>query len=576
MNGKTFFWKYFNSEIAGFGFGLPVAAAYALLLVNIDPKVIGSIVSFILVIAFILVAFIAFPYNFYAGRKYGKKIDLLINKQFDTREATEFFTSLMNLPFHHARGIFLRISCGSLVTGFYMLLILNVPVLQVIIAVLLAFYGAYLAGVIAYIIVINIVRPFAQLMVINNYINEEHITKKKYFSFNVIQKFVLFLIIPIVFTNVSIFLTVFSSNLQNASYSILLAKITGVVMVNIICLSIAVFFTIAMINQPLKNLQKSLGVFAYSSGNLTETITTDLSDDFSYISYLMNRAISSFRDIVKKVRESGQMLKESTQELSVSTQEISATSNEQASSVKEIVSTMEDSDRLAKLIADHINEVTNIAMNSKKAVEDGFNIIKDSLIQMEEIKSSNHESIEGMQFLNEKIESIWEIVKIINGIASQTKIIAFNAELEASAAGEAGKNFQIVAMEIRRLADNTVSSTNDIKTKINEIQKSSDQLIEKSKDGTEKIESGYNLSKKIEELFANILDCSETTFKSASDIETSIRQQVDAFEQILKALKQISEGINNFVLSTKLTSKFSVTLNTMADSFNDIVKNFTT
>ena len=72
------------------------------------------------------------------------------------------------------------------------------------------------------------------------------------------------------------------------------------------------------------------------------------------------------------------------------------------------------------------------------------------------------ETISGIKMLGEKIESIWDIVNIINGIADQTKIIAFNAELEASAAGEAGKNFQIVATEIRRLADSTVSSTNEI------------------------------------------------------------------------------------------------------------------
>jgi hypothetical protein len=121
---------------------------------------------------------------------------------------------------------------------------------------------------------------------------------------------------------------------------------------------------------------------------------------------------------------------------------------------------MEDSDSLSKKVAERINEVARIANQTREFVERGYAIIKSNLEKMDEIQATNSDTIAGIRSLGTQIESIWEVVNIINGIADQTKIIAFNAELEASAAGEAGRNFQIVATEVRRLAPHRGSTRN--------------------------------------------------------------------------------------------------------------------
>ena len=95
-------------------------------------------------------------------------------------------------------------------------------------------------------------------------------------------------------------------------------------------------------------------------------------------------------------------------------------------------------------------------------------------------KNSNNEIIDGIRALGQQIDCIGDIVTIINDIADQTRIIAFNAELEAVSAGEAGKNFHIVATEIRRLANSTVNSVNDIQSYIQNIQNASKNLIQSS------------------------------------------------------------------------------------------------
>lgn len=308
-----------------------------------------------------------------------------------------------------------------------------------------------------------------------------------------------------------------------------------------------------------------------AGGNLLKRVEVTTKDEIAQVSGNFNNLIDTMENIVRRLKGSSSDLFVSVQELSVSSQEITSTSNQQAAAVKEIVSTMEDSDQLSKSIAVRINEVTKISNDTKEVVEKGFGRVRNSLDKMEEIKASNAETIKGIKYLGEKIESIWDIVKIINGIADQTKIIAFNAELEASAAGDAGKNFQIVAAEIRRLADSTVASTNEIKTKIKEIQHSSDNLIIASEEGTERIREGGDISNELRKIFENILGSADISASSAEQIAMSINQQVSAFEQILQTLKQISEGIDNFVTSTRALANSSVTLKGMAEGMKGIV-----
>ena len=201
--------------------------------------------------------------------------------------------------------------------------------------------------------------------------------------------------------------------------------------------------------------------------------------------------IAKFQDFITRLKKSQEMEKaiqikerkiagqlfEEAQNLVVATKETAATSQDSSAAVKEIVATMEDSNVLSENISTKIKDVSSIANQTSSDVTEGVNQIEKNVAQLHEIFDANQQTIEGIKILSEKIESIWDIVTLINNVADQAKIIAFNAELEASTAGEAGKSFRIVANEIRRLSDGIIDGTREIKEKINEIQHSSDSLI---------------------------------------------------------------------------------------------------
>ena len=287
---------------------------------------------------------------------------------------------------------------------------------------------------------------------------------------------------------------------------------------------------------------------------------------FSLLFFII-MAITAF--IISKMRAKEQVasnhLIDETHKLAFSSKENAITAQDQSAAVKEIVTTMEDNTALSEDISRKIKDVSGVATKTSGDVAEGVSYLEHNVRQLREIATANQNTIEGIKSLGDKIENIWDIVTLINSVADQAKIIAFNAELEASTAGEAGKNFHIVAAEIRRLADGIIGGTKEIKEKITEIQQSSDTLILASESGTEKIREGVANAKNLEERFTSIKNASEITADSAGDITTIIQQQAIASEQILLTLKQIASGVDKFRGATESVSEASQKLQVIAE-----------
>ena len=279
--------------------------------------------------------------------------------------------------------------------------------------------------------------------------------------------------------------------------------------------------------------------------------------------------MASIKVSQEKERATSKKLFEESQNLEVSTKETAATSQDSSAAVKEIVATMEDSNMLSESISQKIKDVSGVASQTSSDVSEGVAQIEENLRQLHEIFDANQQTIDGIKTLGEKIESIWDIVTLINNVADQAKIIAFNAELEASTAGEAGKSFRIVANEIRRLSDGIIDGTKEIKERITEVQRSSDSLITSSQHGTEKINEGYENARGLGEKFESIKHSAEITAGSAQDISDIIQQQASASEQILIALKEIASGVESFTVASDNISLAAENVRKISEDLNN-------
>ena len=275
-----------------------------------------------------------------------------------------------------------------------------------------------------------------------------------------------------------------------------------------------------------------------------------------------------FRVITKTIQKSEKSISANllaeTITLAEATKQSAENSQNQTAAVKEIVATMHDSTELANDIGEKIKEVTSLAEQSRDAVISGNQALQKNVDELLNIKNTNMLTIDGIKELNTKINGIWDIISIINNVADKTKIIAFNAELEASNSGEAGKNFHVVATEIRRLSDNIIDSIKEIRDIITEIQKASDTLIQDSEKGSAQIDSGCESAHDLENKFESIMQSSITTADSSNKILSNVEQLTGASEQIFITLQEIAKGIESFSQNTASISSSSETVKEIA------------
>jgi len=163
-------------------------------------------------------------------------------------------------------------------------------------------------------------------------------------------------------------------------------------------------------------------------------------------------------------------------------------------------------------------------------------------------------------------------MEIINNIADQTKLIAFNASIEAASAGEAGKRFGVVAKEIRKLADNVMESTDEIERKIKEIQEAINSLVIASERSSNRIDDGSRLSTHSVGLLSKIVKCAKSTAESAKQISLSTRQQKTASNLVVNSLKEISEGSAQASAAIKQTSATTSSLQDLSRRLKKMVE----
>ena len=215
-----------------------------------------------------------------------------------------------------------------------------------------------------------------------------------------------------------------------------------------------------------------------------------------------------------------------------------------ASSVVEISSTMEEFSSTASQIAQHSQGVVQRADRTLEDSKHGAAEVENLTFKVNDISQNIQTNLGEIVELGRKSKEINKVMEIINNIANQTKLIAFNAALEAASAGEAGKRFGVVAVEIRRLADSVVESTAEIEGKITEILDSVNRLVMSSEKSFQLIQEGQEYASHTVVMLIESVDGVEETTSAARQISLSTQQQQLASSQVVLALKEIEQGVH--------------------------------
>ncbi len=433
-------------------------------------------------------------------------------------------------------------------------------------------FQCYIVSLISYSQTLKICEKYAEELEMLG-LDNRYIRKKRLFGMGLLAKTVLFIILPSLIANITYCAILFQGNSEVngmiLNFRQQIFRISVTVAMNIVISLIVCFIFYSHISESNDTLTNTLTKII-TEGETGSISKTAIGDKMQYNIYLLNSIVERFKRMFSTANKIGMNIRETSNNLSVTAKQLSSASLAQSASIKEILATMEDSNSLSQSISKNIETVTSGAEGTVQDVNSSMNVLSEIIEQMKQIDAANNSIMSVMKQLGTQIENIGDVVAIINDIADQTRIIAFNAELEAVSAGDEGHNFHIVATEIRRLANSTVNSINEINSYIQNIQKSFANLIESSETGTGCIQEETVLAEDLESQFSVIKDLADVTSLKSNEISEIIDEQTQSFNQIVITIRQISSGIESFASLTQTISKAALEMQTVTEKLSTL------
>lgn len=349
--------------------------------------------------------------------------------------------------------------------------------------------------------------------------------------------------------------------------------VSGLGLLILIAVSAGVsYFLASYVNRPLQSLHD--GIMSIREGNFDHAVDIRTGDEFQELAEAFNKMTINMRSMAAQLSNGSRKIADSSNQVLSISQEQATTSGQQSISVTETTATMEELSATSKYIAENSESVVKIADETHEVSQKAFELSQVAKDKMEEIRRKSEADSAEITELGRKMQKISEVMEIINDITEQTKLISFNAALEATGAGESGKRFSVVAAEIRRLAENVAESTDEIKETVTEIRTAMEALVRSSRENANMVREGVETFNKVSAVLENILVAALNTTEAAKQISLSTQQQRTASEQVVTTLKEISEGAKHFVKSSNQAATIASDLNTLSEDLKKTLAEF--
>lgn len=250
------------------------------------------------------------------------------------------------------------------------------------------------------------------------------------------------------------------------------------------------------------------------------------------------------RSLVKSIQEIVGTVSSFSSELSSTVVQQERMASQQSSSVQQTTATMDELSVSSRQSAEQAESAALGAQESLQRVEQGTNAVERVLEEINNLKQRVEEIAENAVHLGQQTNQIGNVSDVVISLANQTNMLALNAAIEAVRAGEHGKGFSVIAAEIRKLADESAKSAQQITALVKEIQTAIHLMVGVAEAGTKNVDLGVQISHDMAKIFADIAQSVEKIVDNSQAIALTYKQQAIATQQVTEAMNHLSQGAN--------------------------------
>lgn len=319
----------------------------------------------------------------------------------------------------------------------------------------------------------------------------------------------------------------------------------GFVCIFVVLLVIIIGYVAARaVNIPTRQLKSLLK--RAEQGDFTGNASYVAHDELGEVVLSYNQMVTEVKRLLLTVTSSAQEVEGMTEILQESSEQATTTTMKMAKDIQKIsdsttVSTSKLASNTASLnevlkgvqvILEKVKSVEQFAYEAARDAESGTDIVHANLLQIQVIKRAVEKTNMAISNLVDRAESIDQIVEVIEKITAQTNLLALNASIEAARAGEHGKGFAVVASEVRKLAEQTVRSTQMITSIVQNIHVDSQYAVQMMEGVLLATEKGVTVTEQTATSFEHILEKIHTIKPYMFEVSTTVQQIANHTENV--------------------------------------------
>ncbi|MGH1487355.1 MAG: methyl-accepting chemotaxis protein [Cellvibrionaceae bacterium] len=306
------------------------------------------------------------------------------------------------------------------------------------------------------------------------------------------------------------------------------------------------------------------------------TISATVSEDFTgAIADSINFTIDQLRQLVSRINSTAVEVSHAAQGTQQTALHLAEASDHQAQEIAGASAAINEMAVTIDQVSANASESALVAGKSVSIANNGAKLVQNTIHGMDTIREQIQDTSKRIKRLGESSQEIGDIVSLINDIADQTNILALNAAIQASMAGDAGRGFAVVADEVQRLAERSAAATKQIETIVKTIQTDTNEAVISMEQTTSEVVTGARLAQDAGVALEEIEGVSANLAELIQNISNAARQQASSAGHISNTMNVIQEITSQTSSGTNATAESIGELANMALELRESVAGFT-
>ncbi len=320
--------------------------------------------------------------------------------------------------------------------------------------------------------------------------------------------------------------------------SLVTATIVKIVLGLLAGLGGAIWLIRSCVTRPLDDARRFARDIA--DANLATEIRIHRHDEIGQLAIALREMRGALRTVVERISRNAEQIAASSEQLSAASGQISAATGEQTQAASSMAAAIEEMTVSINHVSDFAGDARRISETSGQSARDGKDVIEAVVADIRRIADAVNSASEAVRELGGHSREIATVVGVIKEVADQTNLLALNAAIEAARAGEQGRGFAVVADEVRKLAERTAASTNDIARMVGLITSGTERAVDSMERQVREVESGVKLAAQAGEAIGTINASSERVVAAVGEISTALVEQSSASTDIARNIERIA------------------------------------